>query len=98
MIDPLLSPQSYESLTISSAAVALTAPQSKVTGHKPTAAFVSVESYAIRYRLDGVAPTASEGHLMNVGDTVLLSGTPSVLGFLGIRVTSDAIVKVTYFY
>ena len=59
----------YESLTISTTAVALTA--ATVSGL--TYALITNEAGAVRFRLDGTAPTASVGHVMLDGDSLVLN-------------------------
>lgn len=61
-------------------------------------AFVTVESNPIRYRLDGTAPTSSEGHLLNANDTLVVQGYTNIKNLKMIRQGgSDATVRVTYF-
>lgn len=42
------------------------------SGNRPNAAEIVVEGAAIRYRLDGTAPTASVGTPVEVGGTIVL--------------------------
>lgn len=60
------------------------------------AVFLSVETDAIRFRFSGV-PTASVGHLLSVGDSMLIEGADSVSTFQMIKVTNNASVYATYF-
>jgi hypothetical protein len=62
----------YESISVGGAAVGLTA--AKVAGHRSV--LITVEGATVRFRLDGVDPTTSEGHLLNAGDVL----PPGVLG------------------
>jgi len=85
-------PNDYESLTVSSTAVALTEAKAQLAQE----AIVSVETDQVRYRLDGTAPTSSEGHLLEAGDYLVLRGYGQVNSFQAIRVTTDATLRVTY--
>ncbi len=61
------SPKSFESITVSSTSIPLTtipAHCSKV--------FITVETDAIRFRVDSTAPTASVGHKVDAGGTITL--------------------------
>ena len=61
--------------------------------------FVTLETGQIRFRTDKVAPTTSEGHLMNVGDTLELNDHQSITDFLAIRATATSgVLKVTFEY
>lgn len=55
---------------------------------------VSVD--AIRYRMDGVDPTATNGLLVAAGQTVTIYGTQNIKNFEMIRVTTDATVFCQY--
>ena len=89
----------YESITVNTAigftAAKIVLPISG-SGRQADFAFVSVETDQIRYRLDGVAPTSSEGHLVSVGDSFEINGALLVSQFLAIKVTNNATIKVTY--
>ena len=39
-------------------------------------AYITIETTPCRFRMDGTAPTAGEGHLLNVGDTLNLASRP----------------------
>ncbi len=57
----------YEALTVAATAVAL-------TGDADQKCFIGrLETAQVRYRGDGTDPTASEGELMEVGETIVLS-------------------------
>ena len=61
--------------------------------------FMTLETGQIRFRTDKTAPTTSEGHLMNVGDTLELNDHQSIVDFLAIRATATSgVLKVTYEY
>ena len=88
-------------LSIGATAVALTAslyaPGTTVTSATPaTFALLTVETDQIRWFADGTTPTASFGHLMNVGDVIELQGTNAIVNFRAIRVTTTALLQVSY--
>ena len=87
-----LSYSAFEALSVSSTALPLTANLADSRTH----AFVTVAVDAVRFRLDGVAPSATVGHLANVGDTIILDGRAELDGFRVIRVTTDATLSVSY--
>lgn len=89
---PQLSHQDNESLTVSTTSLPLTASIAEAYNY----ALITVETDAVRFWLDGSAPTASVGHLLNVGDSVLLEGRAEVDRFRVIRVTADATLRVSY--
>ncbi len=98
------SPGGYEVVTVGAAAVGLSAakinpssgPYAKASAR---AALVSSEEGDLRFRLDGAAPTASNGHYFTSGDTLVLSGTQALAQFLAIRAgEANGVLRVTYFY
>ena len=89
---PLLSYQNKESITVSSAALPLTAN----LADSYSDALITVETDAVRFWLDGTAPTASLGHKLDVGDVLVLTGRAELDGFRVIRVTTDATLRVSY--
>lgn len=84
----------YESIAVSSTAIGCTHPQEGMT---PVGALLTVETNPIRYRTDGTAPTASEGHLVQPGSVIELTSRGDVLSFKAIRTGSDAVIKATYY-
>ncbi len=95
MVEPDLSkyqPSDHETLTISNAAIGLTAA-------KAGAAFLAevvCETDQIRYWKDGGTPTTTQGILVGSGERFYL-WTVEITGFRGIRVTNDAVLQVTYY-
>lgn len=51
----------------------------------------------VRFRLDGVAPTASSGHLLLRGDSLVLESISALKGFRVIEMAASAQLAVTYF-
>lgn len=61
-------------------------------------ALVTVETNPIRFRLDGTAPTSAEGHLLQAGDSIVVSGFSNVSKLRFIRQGgADATLRVTYY-
>ena len=77
---PLTSIIGYESVTVSSTAIGISA-----TGLKPNAASVQVEGAAVRFRADGTDPTAAVGVTAEPGDSIVLTDRDQVLKFKAIR-------------
>lgn len=105
-ISGLLTPFEYESKTVSTAAVGLTASKYQQRGSEAVRdmgdarlAIISCEG-RVRYRLDGNAdPTSAEGHILSDGDTLTLSSFRQFVLFRAIRHADegvDAKLKVTY--
>jgi len=89
----------YQQITSLSASTALTVPtRNPATGdlQQPTLALIVVEGQSVRWRDDGVAPTAS------IGMPVLANGMLSYDGNLQnirfIQTTASATINVTYYY
>lgn len=60
-------------------------------------AFLSIEDDDIRCRIDGTAPTASEGIFFGTGDSVELYGEIALKNFKAIRTDSgNASLKINY--
>lgn len=61
-------------------------------------AFMTLETGAIRWRADNVAPTLSEGHVLSAGESITLIGYTNMSNFKSIAtVTPTGVLKVTYF-
>lgn len=83
----------FESITVSTTAVGFDA--NKANAH--THAFVTVENAAVRYRVDGLAPTAAVGHQLLVNDIMEFadSGRLRFVRFIR-RDGLDATLRVSY--
>ncbi len=99
-------PSAFETLTVSSTALPITA--TIVTTTPTTAgvvdvkraargALVTVATDAVRVRFDATAPTAAVGHLIAAGDMLWIEGHEAIKSLRLIRVTTDATVSVTLF-
>ena len=97
-------PGDYEEVTVGVSVVGFS--QAKIT---PTtgpyarmsarAALVSSENGDIRFRVDGGLPSASSGHYLTSGDTLVLTGTQAIQQFRAIRIgDTNGMLRVTYFY
>ena len=83
----------FESLTISSTAVAITAT---IIDQHHDDALITVEAAAVRFRIDGTAPTATVGHVLEVGDVLELRGMGEIGKFQAIRRDgADATLRVS---
>jgi len=89
-------PYAYESLTVADTAIILTAAVYAQTDYA-IKAFITLEDAQIRWRIDDVNPTASEGHLFEAGQNLMLESSDAVKQFRAIRTgASNGIIKVTY--
>ncbi len=83
----------FESLTISTVAVSITA--GNIDQHHDDA-LITVETAAVRFRIDGTAPTATVGHVLEAGDVLELRGMGEIGKFQAIRRDgSDATLRVS---
>jgi len=99
VIELLYDAYDYESKIVSTAAVPLTDTKIMPTDEAPAgAALISIETASVRIRLDGIAPTSTEGHLLEVGDFLLIyGGTNALRKFQAVRATAtDATMHITY--
>jgi len=86
----------YESLTVANAAEGIgPAWANSKTAYK---AFMTAETAEMRFRFDGTAPTSTEGHIIDDGDTLELYGNKNIVNFLAIRTGNDSgVLKITYY-
>lgn len=87
----------YEAIAVSTTAVGFTL--ATMTGTQtlvPAYAVVSVETNTIRWREDGTAPTAGEGHSEVAAAKFVVCG-PNMGRFKAIRASADATLRVTYY-
>lgn len=83
----------YESLTVAATAVGLAFADAGAAER----ALMTLETGQIRFRYDGVSPTASEGHLMEIGDVFVLEGGGNLAAFEAIRTGgTSGVLKITY--
>jgi len=90
----------HESVTVDNTVggVLLTSATYLVQQNEPTRrAVLTLEGAQIRYTYDATAPTTAVGHLMEVGDTVIISGYQNIQRFRAIRTGGvDGTLRVTY--
>lgn len=90
--EPFIQWYAHESITVSSTALALT----ENLAENADVALITLEDSQTRYRLDGQVPTSSTGHLASAGSSIELRGFWEVDQFRIIRVSTDAVAKVSY--
>lgn len=84
-------PLGYQQITSLSASTALTIP----TG--ASVAVITIETQAVRYRDDGVAPTGSVGWPIAVGQPVPFYGAAEIAALRFIEQTASAKIDVNYY-
>ena len=83
----------FESVTVSDTSGELT----DATKLNATFALITVESAAIRFRLDGTAPTATVGHVLEAGDSLFLDSAEQITKVQFIRRDGvSATIRVSY--
>ena len=91
---PIVSAEGHESLTVDNSITSLT----PATYGDATSAFITVEDHPMRYRVDGDDATDAIGHLVDDGDSIILSSAADIANFSAIRTTADsATIRVTYY-
>jgi hypothetical protein len=87
----------YQQITTLSSATNLTVPTTDLNGlsAKPTLALIVAETQAVRWRDDGVAPTASIGMPLAAGVTLQYDGDLSRIQF--IEQTGGAKLNISYY-
>ena len=105
-------PYATEQITVSSAAVTGTAALiantagAQTDGSSParwaqtipaSAAIIEVATNGIYYTVDGTTPSSTNGHRLNAGDVLTLSGRQKIGNLKMIRQSADSVVNVTYY-
>lgn len=91
---PIQGALNHETVTVAGTAIGITATASE--GVLPHAALITVEAAQISATVDGTTPTATVGHLIEVGDSITLTDRGEVMRFLAIRTGgTSATLKVT---
>ena len=97
-------PGDYEVLTVGTAVMGMSLSKVKPTTGPyarmmARAVMISSENGDLRFRLDGGQPTASNGHYLVGGDSLVISGYQAMQKFQAIRTgDTDSTLRVTYFY
>ena len=82
-------PLGHEQITSLSAAAALTVPAGAQV------ALITAQTQAVRFRDDGIAPTAAIGLPLAAGDTLTYEGDLSAIQF--IEQTASAALNIAYY-
>jgi hypothetical protein len=87
----------YQQITSLSSAASLTVPATDVNGlnQRPTIAMITPETQAVRWRDDGVAPTASVGFPLSPGDVLVYDGDLKKIRF--IEQAASSTLNVVYY-
>jgi hypothetical protein len=87
----------YQQITALSSATALTVPLTDVNGLncRPAIALITPETQAVRWRDDGVAPTATVGMPLATGVTLQYDGDLTKIQF--IEQTASAKINISYY-
>ena len=87
----------YQQITSLSSATKLTVPQKDLSGlaGSPRIAIITPEAQAVRWRDDGVAPTASVGMPLAAGVTLQYDGDINQIKF--IEQSAGAKLNITYY-
>jgi hypothetical protein len=88
----------YESITVSDTVIGCTSSKLSKGENSCIRVFITVEDSDIRYRLDGTSPTDSEGHKLTEGQNLTIYNLHDIVNFKAIRISTDAVIKVTYRY
>ena len=89
-------PFDFETITVASIAIGLTASKLTTTP-KPKRAFITFETAQCRMRMDGTDPTDTVGHLYNPTQSLLLEGYSQLNNVKWIRTgATSATLQVTY--
>jgi len=89
----------YEKITVSTTAIGITESKKKNGANACVGAFITVEDANVRFRLDGTAPTTTEGHVLTSGQNLTLSNASDINNFSAIRDDAvDAVLRVTLRY
>jgi len=94
----------YDYLTVSSTALGLDSGTVGIPD-RAKGCVITLENSPVRYRIDGTDPTATEGHLFNVGGVLSFDSwtvpsqnwRQSLKAIRFIRTNTDAKLKISYF-
>jgi len=97
MIKDVTSTFAYQQISIPAASTALTIPTRNTLGmaSTPTLAVIQCETTAVRWRDDGVAPTATVGMRLEPSGILMYDGDLTRLRF--IQVGGGSILNVSYY-
>jgi len=91
----------YATLAVSSSAVNLVDNASPTLPARANRMFITCETQAVRWRADGTAPTATEGHVLAANDSISFTGIIyrqllEKIQFIATAAGNGAL-KITYF-
>lgn len=94
----MTTPCGYQQITSLAASVGLTLPATLIVGasQAPTRCVITAQTQAVRWRDDGVAPTAAVGYPLAVGSELRYDGDLNKIRF--IEQVASAALNITYFY
>lgn len=96
-----LEPFAHERIAVSDTAIGFTAATYAPAAGIARAAYCTVETQSIRYRVDGTDPATTPtatGHLVAVAGAIQVSGRNALRKFRAIRATgSDGVLLCTYY-
>lgn len=98
VVDGSRVPAGYEQLAVAATAVPpVSFPAATLNRPGATGVLITVETAAVRWRDDGVAPTASVGNPLDTGMPFFYTGDPANLQFIR-QTSTSAVVNFNYFY
>lgn len=87
----------YESITVDNTVKSLSSIYTDNDGNIAVKAIITVETAQMRWRMDGVNPSSTEGHLANPTDIIILNNSSDIKNFRATRVGStSAVIRVSY--
>lgn len=94
-----VTPFAFETISVSNTSIGFTAATAYPTGSDAPAimAIVTTETNSVRFRSDGIAPTATVGHLVAASSSIEVCGASAVRTFRMIRASADATVQASFF-
>lgn len=97
MLKEISSIYGYQQITDVSSAVGLTVPTKNELGTtgSPVRAYIKVSGKAVRYRDDNVAPSATVGFPIAVGETLVYDGDLKKIKFY--ETAASAALDITYY-
>ncbi len=88
----------FEQISVTSGAVVtFTAAKIGALNPQPQAAACSLETGSIRWTTDGTTPTSTVGHLMQVGEQILILGNGDINNFKAIAVSTTGVLSCSYY-
>lgn len=87
----------YEAITVSTTALPCTAAKLVDGNANAQQIYITVESNAINWTIDGTTPTSTVGHNLTAGSSLTITGNRNIVALKMIRSGgADATVKITY--